>query len=52
MYCGGKWSCIRKIGNMIVLGEQQRDRVMYPFSPKLPSHPDCCITLSRVPCAI
>ena len=24
---------------------------MYPFSPKLPSHPGCCITLSRVPCA-
>ena len=23
---------------------------MYPFSPKLPSHPDCHITLSRVPC--
>ena len=21
----------------------------YPFSPKLPSHPDCHITLSRVP---
>ena len=25
---------------------------MYPFSPKLPSHPGCHITLSRVPCAI
>ena len=25
---------------------------MYPFSPKLPSHPGCCITLSRVPCAV
>ena len=24
---------------------------MYPFSPKLLSHPGCCITLSRVPCA-
>ena len=24
----------------------------YPFSPKLPSHPGCHITLSRVPCAI
>ena len=23
---------------------------MYPFSPKLPSHPGCHITLSRVPC--
>ena len=25
---------------------------MYPFSPKLPSHPGCHMTLSRVPCAI
>ena len=25
---------------------------MYPFSPKLPSHPGCHITLSRVPCAL
>ena len=25
---------------------------MYPFSPKLPSHPGCHITLSRVPLAI
>ena len=25
---------------------------MYPFSPKLPFHPGCHITLSRVPCAI
>ena len=25
---------------------------MYPFSPKLPSHPGCHITLSRGPCAI
>ena len=25
---------------------------MYPFSPKLPSHPDCHITLDRVPCAV
>ena len=24
----------------------------YPFSPELPSHPGCHITLSRVPCAI
>ena len=24
---------------------------MYSFSPKLPSHPDCHITLDRVPCA-
>ena len=23
---------------------------IYPFSPKLPSHPGCHITLSRVPC--
>ena len=35
-------------------GEQQRDSAiyMYPFSPKLPSHPGCHITLSRVPCTI
>ena len=25
---------------------------IYPFSPKLPSHPGCHITFSRVPCAI
>ena len=25
---------------------------MYPFSPKLPSHTGCHITLSKVPCAI
>ena len=25
---------------------------MYPFSPKLPSHPGCHTTLSRVPCAV
>ena len=25
---------------------------MYPFSPKLPFHPSCHITLSRVPCTI
>ena len=25
---------------------------MYPFFPKLPSHPGCHITLGRVPCAI
>ena len=25
---------------------------MYPFSPKLASHPGCCITLSRVPGAV
>ena len=25
---------------------------MHPFSPKLPSHPGCHITLSRVPCAV
>ena len=25
---------------------------MYPFSPKLPFHPGCHITLSRVPCTI
>ena len=25
---------------------------VYPFSSKLPSHPGCHITLSRVPCAI
>ena len=24
---------------------------MCPFSPKLPSHPGCHVTLSRVPCA-
>ena len=25
---------------------------MYPFSPRLPSHPGCPITLNRVPCAV
>ena len=24
---------------------------MYPFSPKLPSHPGCHIKLNRIPCA-
>ena len=39
---------------VIILGEQQRNSAMYmhPFSPKLPSHPDCHVTLSRVPCAV
>ena len=42
---------------VIVSGGQQRDSIqpymyMYPFSPKLLSHPGCHITLSRVPCAI
>ena len=25
---------------------------MHPFSPKLPYHPGCHITLNRVPCAV
>ena len=40
---------------MIVSGAQWKDSAMcilYLFSPKLPSHPSCCITLSRVLCAI
>ena len=37
---------------VMVLGEQGRDSVAYPFSPQLPSHPCCYVTLSRVPCAI
>ena len=39
---------------MTVSGGQKRDSAIYihtyPFSPKLPSHPGCHITLSRVPC--
>ena len=27
-------------------------RYMHPFSSKLPSHPGCHLTLSRVPCAV
>ena len=40
---------------VIVSDEQQRDSAIcihVPFSSKLPSHPGCHITLSRVPCAI
>ena len=40
---------------VIVTGESegaQPCKYMHPFSPKLPSHPDCHITLSRVSCAI
>ena len=41
---------------LIVSGEQQRDSAVsiytFPFSPRLPSHPGCLITLNRVPCAI
>ena len=41
---------------MIVSGKQWRDSAiyihMYPFSPKLPSHLGCYVTLSRVPCAM
>ena len=43
------------INDVTVSGEQQRDSpfiYVYPFSPKLPSHPDCHETLSGVPCAI
>ena len=39
----------------IVLGAQQRGqpgKCMCPFPPKLPSHPDCHITWSGLPCAI
>ena len=44
------------MNNVVVIpGEQQRDSAiytdMYPFSPKLSSHPACRIALSRVPCA-
>ena len=38
---------------VIVSGGQHMDsdKHMYQFSPKLPSHPGCHITWSRVPCA-
>ena len=40
---------------VIISGRHQRDSAihvyMYPFSPKLPSHPGCHITLNRDPCA-
>ena len=39
----------------MVSGEQEETQPYihtYPFSPKLPSHPGCHITLSRVPCAV
>ena len=40
---------------LIVSGEQQSDSVictyMYLFFPKLPFHPSCHITFSRVSCA-
>ena len=38
-----------------VSGRQGRDSAIHmhvSFSPKLPSHPGCRITLSRVPCAV
>ena len=38
------------------VSEQQRDSAidiyMGPLSPKHHSHPGCCLTLSRVPCAL
>ena len=38
----------------MVSGEQRKDSAthkhIYPFSPKLPSHPGCHIAFSRVPC--
>ena len=44
---------------LTMLGQFQVDRkgtqsyiYMYPFSPKLPTHLGCHITLSRVPCAL
>ena len=40
---------------VIVSGEQQRDSATHihvSILPKLPSHPGCHITLSRVPCEI
>ena len=40
---------------VIVLGNSEGTQpyiYMYPFSPKLPSHPSCHIALSSVPCAI
>ena len=32
--------------------EETQPYILNPFSPKLPSHPGCHITWSRVPCAI
>ena len=45
------------INNVVTLFQMDREGTqpytyMYPFSPKLPSPPDCHITLSRVPCVI
>ena len=40
---------------VIVSGGQPRDPAIHTYVsilPKLLSHPGCCITLSRVPCAI
>ena len=40
---------------VVVSGEQRRDSAIHihvSFSPKVPSHPGCHITLSRVPYAI
>ena len=30
----------------------QSHTYMYPFSPRRPSHPGCCITWRRAPCAV
>ena len=37
---------------LVVSKGSQPSICMYPFFPKLPSHPDCHIALSRVLCAI
>ena len=36
----------------IVPGELQRDSAIHILVSKLPSHPACHITLSRVPCVV
>ena len=44
------------INNIVIVSSKQQetqpDIYMYPFSPKLPSHPVFQITVNRVPCAI
>ena len=57
LFCIG----IQLVNNVVIVsGGQQGNSAIhiqvylstYPLSPRLPSHPGCHITLSRVPCAI
>ena len=47
---------VEAVNNVVIVsGELQGTQpfiYMYPFSPRLPSHPGHNMTLSRVPCAV